>query len=120
MWIDFDGTLDVVDINQTMANISAALSDLVGQEVQVVEVKTDTNGKLTQVVVLVPGDEDTAEAVVAKVSDAPKSTTDAVLSRVVGAGLVGAGDKSSGHHTRSGAVAIVVWCLVWQWLAVFV
>ena len=103
MWIDFDGTLDVVDIDQTMANISAALSDLVGQEVQVVEVKTDTNGKLTQVVVLVPGDEDTAEAVVAKVNDAPKSATDAVLSRVVGAGLVGAGDKSSGHHTWRGA-----------------
>ena len=120
MWIDFDGTLDVVDINQTLANISAALSDLVGQEVQVVEVKTDSNGKLTQVVVLVPGDEGTAEAVVAKVNDATQRPTDSVLSRVVGAGLVGAGDKSSSHHTRRGVFVVVVWCLVWQWLAALV
>ena len=64
VWIDLDGTVVVVDEDETKANIGAILTNLIGKQVVVVEIKTDNNGKLTQVVVVVSGGDEAAQAII--------------------------------------------------------
>ena len=106
MWIDFDGTLAVVDKAQTMANLSVVLTELTGNKVVVVDIKTDTNGMLTQVVVAVAGGNDAAKHVVSAVVSAAAMGNNDILDRVLGAGVVD--DVPSGKHNNSGAAVLVV------------
>ena len=116
MWIDFDGTVVVANKDQTMADISAILSNVTGMDVVVVDITTDANGKLTQVVVVVPGGESAANDAIASIKDAAASGGNDLLNRVVDAGLVV--DVSSGTPTkRCTALLVVLVCALWRCLS---
>ena len=111
MWIDLDGTVVVVDEDETKANIGAILTNLTGKQVVVVEIKTDNNGKLTQVVVVVSGGDEAAQALIDVVQNMIESGTSEGVLRPVDVGVVV--DVSSGKHTKHSAfVVVVVWCFV--------
>ena len=106
VWIDFDGSLVVSDKEQAKDNISVILSNITGTTIVVVELTTDTNGRLTQVVVAVPGGEEEAKLVIDTIKETSEKGTDDLLNRVLDAGLVVG--VSIGTPTVSGAAVLVV------------
>ena len=111
MWIDFDGTLVVTDKQQTMDNISAILTNITGTNVVVVEITTDANGRLTQVVVVVPGGDDNANFVIDTIKETAAKGGDSLLTRVLDAGIV-VGVSSGAHTVHGAAVLVLLLCVV--------
>ena len=95
------------DKEQAKDNISVILSNITGTTIVVVELTTDTNGRLTQVVVAVPGGDEEAKLVIDTIKETSEKGTDDLLNRVLDAGLV-VGVSSSTPTVRGAAVLVVV------------
>ena len=89
-----------------MDGISVILSNITGTTIVVVELTTDSNGRLTQVVVAVPGGDEEAKLVIDTIKETSEKGTDDLLNRVLDAGLVVG--VSSGTPTVRGAAVLVV------------